>query len=104
PSADLRQRTAGPVPGGRDARRLVVEVRRHVVLEELPQVLHDELGRAGIPILAETLVDSQDIDELVREVILRAVSTLQGARRTNGHRRDQECGQYHTLRSRDVRI
>src|SRR3989441_1335156 len=104
PLDDRLQWTSGPVPGGRNSRRLVVEVRRHVILKELPQILHDELGRTRVPILAETLVDPQDIDELVREVVLRAVSALQGDRRTNGHRRDEQRGQDHPLRSRDLRI
>src|SRR5256886_2899553 len=104
PLDERLQRTSGPVPGGRNARRLVVEVRRHVILEELPQILHDELRRAGIPILAEALVDPQDVDELVRQVVLRAVSALQSDRWTNGHRRDEQRGQDHPLRSGDLRI
>src|SRR2546427_389797 len=98
------RRPSGRVTGGRDSRRLVVEVRRHVILKELPQILHDELRCAGIPILAEALVDPQDVDELVRQVVLRAVSALQSDRWTNGHRRDEQRGQDHPLRSGDLRV
>src|SRR3989441_457415 len=98
------RRPSGPVPRRRDARRLVVEVRRHVILEQLPKVLDDQLGRTRVPVLAQTLVDPQDVDELVREVVLRAVAALEGDRRTHGDGRDEQRGQDHPLGPGDLGV
>ena len=92
------------MPRRRDPRGLVVEVRRHVVLEELPQVFDDELRGAGIPVFPQSLVDPQDIDEFVGQVILRSVPALQGDGRTHRHGRNEEGGQDHPLGPRDLRV
>src|SRR5881409_7517 len=104
PLHERLQRPSGPVPRRRDARRLVVEVRRHVILEQLPKVLDDQLGRTRVPVLAQTLVDPQDVDELVREVVLRAVAALEGDRRTHGDGRDEQRGQDHPLGPGDLGV
>ena len=49
-----------------------------MVLQQLPQVLDDQLGRTGVTVLTQPLVDPQDIDQLVRQVILGPVAGLQG--------------------------
>src|SRR6266540_5277285 len=68
PLDERLQGPAGAVASGGDPRRLVVEVRGDMVLKELPQVFDDELRRTGVAVLAEPLVDPQDVDELVRQV------------------------------------
>src|SRR5581483_2938253 len=92
---------ARAVARGRDARRLVVHVRRDVVLEQLPEVFDDELGRAGVAVLLEALVDAQHVHELVREVVLRALARLQRDAGAHRHGRDREDGEDHPLGARD---
>src|SRR6267143_5236683 len=92
------------MPRRRDPRRLVVEVRRDVILEELPEILDDQLGRTRVPVLTEPLVDPKDVDEFVRQVVLGSVPALQGDRGTHGDRRDEERREHHPLRTGDLGI
>ena len=48
-----------------------------------------ELRRAGIAVLAKALVDPQYIDELVRQVVLRAVARLKSDGRPDRDRRNR---------------
>src|SRR5207247_6954384 len=43
------QRSSGPVPRVGDGGGLIVTVRRHVVLEQFPQALDDQLARPSVP-------------------------------------------------------
>src|SRR6267378_640233 len=92
------------MPRRRDPRRLVVEVRRDVILEELPEILDDQLGRTRVPVLTEPLVDPKDVDEFVRQVVLGSVPALQGDRGTHGDRRDEERREDHPFRTSDLGI
>ena len=75
---------------GRDARRLVVEVGGDVILQQFPKVLNDELRCTGVSVFSQALVDSQDVNEFVRQVVFRAVAAVQGDGRSNGDRRHGE--------------
>ena len=98
------ERPARAVPGRRDARGLVVEVGGHVVLQKLPQVLHDQLRSARVAVLPQTLIDPQHVDQLMGQVILGAVAGLQGDGRAHRHRRYSQRSQYHPLRAARLRI
>ncbi len=98
------ERPAGAVSRRRDARRLVVEVCGDMVLQQFPQVLHDQLGRARVTVLAQAGVDPQDVHQLVREIVLGAVSRLQGDGRPDRHRRHRQRSKYHPLRAAGVGV
>ncbi len=69
---------------------LVVEVGGHVVLEKFPKVLNDQLWSTGVTVFTKSLVDSQNVNELVRQIVFRAISTVEGDRRTDGDWRHGE--------------
>ena len=104
PLGERLERAAGPVPGRRDAAGLVIEVGRNVILEQFPQVLDDELGRAHVAVLAESLVDPEDVDQLVGEVVFTAFPALERDGRADLDRRDRQHGQDHPLGPAGLRI
>jgi len=93
------QRPAGAVARRRRPADLVVHERRDVVLQQLPEVLDDELGSAGLAVLHEPLVDADDVDQLVGEVVLGALTVVQRDGGTRRHRRHRQHGQNHPLGS-----
>jgi hypothetical protein len=98
------ERTTRAVPGRRDAARLVVEVRRDVVLEQLPEVLDDELGGAHIAVLSQALVDPEHVDQLVGQVVLAPFPALERDGRADldgGHRK---YGEHHPLRASELGV
>ena len=58
-----------------------------MILQKLPQVLDDQLGCAGVSVLPQALVDSQDVNQLVSQVVLGTVPAVEGYRGANGNRR-----------------
>ncbi len=75
-----------------------------MVLQELPEVLDDQLGCAGILVLLEPLVDPDDIHEFVGQVVLGSLPVLEDDRGAHRDRRDREDGEDRPLRPRDVGI
>ena len=61
-----------------------------MVLQEFPQVLDDELRRTGVAVLTQALVDAKHVDQLVGQVVLRAVTAVQGDGRSDGDRRHRQ--------------
>ena len=75
-----------------------------MVLQEFPKVLDDELRCACIAVFLETLVDPDDIDELVRQVIFTALAGFKCDGRPHRDRRDREDCQDHPFRTGICRI
>ena len=75
-----------------------------MVLKELPEILDDQLGGARVAVLSEPLVDPEHVDELVGQVVLRSVPTLQRDGGAHGDRRHKERGEDHPLRAGDLRV
>ena len=75
-----------------------------MVLEEFPEVLDDQLGRPGILVFLEPLVDADDVHELVGQVVLGPLPVLKDDGRAHGDRRDREHGQDRPLRTGDRRV
>ena len=68
-----------------------------MVLQEFPQVLDDELRRTGVAVLTKPLVDAKHVDQLVGQVVLRAVTAVQGDGRADGDRRHRQHLEDHPL-------
>ena len=63
-----------------------------MILQELPQILNDQLGRASLAVLLEALVDPDDVHQLMREVILASLTGLQSDGGAHGNWRHRQYG------------
>ncbi len=63
--------------GGWNTAGLIVEVGGDVVLQQFPKILNNQLWRTLVTVFTESLVDSQNIDQLVGQVVLRTVAAFQ---------------------------
>ena len=70
-----------------------------MVLQQFPKVFNNQLRGTRVTVFTETLVDSQNVDELVSQVVFRAVTAVEGNRRTNGDWRHWKHLQYNPFRS-----
>jgi hypothetical protein len=78
------------VAGRGTAGYLVIKISGYVVLQEFPEILDDQLGGACILVLLEPLVDTDDVHELVGQVILGPLAVLQDDGWPHGDRRNGE--------------
>ena len=101
---DSLERLARAVARGRQLRDLVIEECGHVVLQEVPQVLDDDLGGASVDVLEQALVDAYDVAELVREVVLAALTGLERDARAHGDGRDRHHCEDAPLRAHRFRV
>ena len=69
-----------------------------MILQQLPEVLDDQLGGSCLAVLLETLVDPDDVHQLMGEVVLAPLAGLQGDGGSHGHWRHRQHRQYHPLR------
>jgi len=69
-----------------------------MILQQLPEILDDQLGSSCLAVLLEALVDSDDVHQLVGEVVLAPLAGLQGDGGAHGHWRHRQHRQYHPLR------
>jgi len=96
PLAEGLERAAGAVARRRRPADLVVDERGDVVLEQFPEVLDDQLRGTCLAVLHEPLVDPDDVDQLVREVVLGALAVVErDGRSGGGDRRDRKHRQDH---------
>ncbi len=75
-----------------------------MILQELPQILNDELRCTCLPVLLETLVDANDIHQLMREIVLAPLTGLQRDGGSHGDRRHRQHSQNHPFRPGSGRI
>ena len=64
-----------------------------MVLQQLPQVFYNQLRRARVNILFQTLVDAQDVHELVRQIVFAPFPGLEGNGRPHCDGRDYQYGE-----------
>jgi hypothetical protein len=83
------------VPCRRAPGNVIVQVRGHVVLEEFPQVLDDQLGSTCILVLLEALVDADNIYQLMSKIVLGTLPVLED---DGGSHRDRGDGQHREYR------
>mmetsp|Transcript_24871 Transcript_24871/g.58302 ORF Transcript_24871/g.58302 Transcript_24871/m.58302 type:complete len:405 (-) Transcript_24871:178-1392(-) len=69
---DCLERATGPLSNLRHATDLVVHQGRDVVLQTLLELLHDDLGLSVRDGILQSNVGLNDVDELMRQIILRA--------------------------------
>jgi len=82
----------------------VVEVCGDVVLQEFPEIFDDQLGGTCVLVLLEPLVDTDDIHELVGQVVFRPLPVLKDNRWPHGNRRDGKNGKDRPLGTGNIGI
>ncbi len=55
---------------------MIVEVSCAMILEKFPEIFHNELWSPGVTILPETLINPQNIDQLVCKIVFGSVAAL----------------------------
>ena len=75
-----------------------------MVLQEFPEIFDDQLGRAGVLVLLEPLIDPDDVHEFVGQVVLRPLPILENDRGAHRDRRDGKHREDRPFRTCDVGV
>ena len=98
------ERAPGSLRGGGHALDVVVHVGRHVVLEVRGHLFDVVAGLTAVDLLAQFLVATHDVDELVREVVVHALVVVHDDGRADGERGHGEHGADHPGGATVVRV